>query len=94
MTYPLYRNLVLADKVWEQASECLKMGKRALLRLFLDAREICMDGDWSVFNRIMFEDLTIWSQTSKDRVLDILGQEMGKVEVDLKEIGFELELPD
>src|SRR5438045_2645491 len=46
LTYPLYRTTSLAEKIWKDAIQCLKWGKRALIRLLWSAREIFMDGDW------------------------------------------------
>ena len=50
-----------------------------------------MDGDWGVFGRIIWEDYIIWGMGCKERVLTVLAEEMEKVIVDVKEIGFGLE---
>jgi protein SHQ1 len=92
LTYPLYRNLTLADKVWAETIRCVSMGKRAIIRLLTMARTMFMDGgDWSVYSRIIWEDYIIWCQSSKDRVWTVLAEEMGKVEIALEEFGFGLE---
>jgi protein SHQ1 len=92
LTYPLYRNLSLADKVWTETIRCLTMGKRAIIRLLILARTMFMDGgDWSVYSRIIWEDYIIWCQGSKDRVLAVLAKEMEKVEVTSDGLGFGLD---
>ena len=91
LTYPLYRSLPLAEHVWRETIQCLKWGKRAVIRLLWGAREIFMDGDWGVFGSIFWEDYIIWGMGSKERVLTVLAGEMEKVVVDVKEIGFGLE---
>ena len=51
-----------------------------------------MDGEWSLYNRIVWEDYIHWLQGgAKDRILAVVGEEMGKVEVDLEEIGLGLQ---
>lgn len=66
------------------------MGKRAVLRLLWDARNLFMDGDWSVYCRIIWEDYIIWGQGCRDHVLTVLAGEMENIHLELKEIGFEL----
>jgi protein SHQ1 len=92
LTYPLYRNLSLADKAWTETIRCLTMGKRAIIRLLILARTMFMDGgDWSVYSRIIWEDYIIWCQGSKDRVLTVLAEEMEKVKVTSDGLGFGLD---
>jgi len=51
-----------------------------------------MDGDWSLYSRIVWEDYIVWLQEgAKDRILAVVGEEMGKVQVNLEEIGFGLQ---
>lgn len=49
-----------------------------------------MEGDWSLYSRIVWEDYITWLQAAKDRVLGVLGEEMLKVHVGVEEIGFGL----
>jgi protein SHQ1 len=92
LAYPLYRTLSLAEKLWNDTVQCLAMGKRAVIRLLLSARNIFMDGgDWSVYSSIMWEDYIIWCQASRESVLKVLAEEMQKVELQLGEIGFRLD---
>lgn len=92
LTYPLYRTLSLAEKLWNDTAQCLAMGRRAVIRLLLSARGIFMDGgDWSVYSRIIWEDYIIWCQTSRESVLKVLAEEMKKVELQPGEIGFGLD---
>ena len=60
------------------------------MRALLEAREICMEGEWSVFVRIMFEDYIIWAQGCRERVLEVLAGEMEKIMVEEGELGFDL----
>jgi len=89
LTYPLYRSLALAEKVWGHSVQVVR-GKRSLVRVLLEAREICMEGEWSVYGRIMIEDYVIWAQGCRERVLEVLAGEMEKVVVDEGELGFDL----
>jgi hypothetical protein len=43
-----------------------------------------------LYDRIVWEDYTVWLQSAKDRVLLEVGEEMAKVRVDVSEIGFGL----
>jgi protein SHQ1 len=90
LTYPLYRTLPLSEKVWTETAKVLNGGKRGVMRLFLEARGNFMEGDWSLYSRIVWEDYIIWLQGAKDRVLGVLGEEMLKVHVEVEEIGFGL----
>jgi protein SHQ1 len=90
LTYPLYRTLPLSEKIWTETAKVLNGGKRGVMRLFLEARGVFMEGDWSLYSRIVWEDYIIWLQGAKDRVLGVLGQEMLKVHVEVEEIGFGL----
>jgi protein SHQ1 len=90
LTYPLYRTLPFSEKVWSESATVLKGGKRGVIRLFLEARGIFMEGDWSLYSRIVWEDYITWLQAAKDRVLGVLGEEMLKVHVGVEEIGFGL----
>jgi protein SHQ1 len=91
LTHPLYRSVSVAEKVWKDTIRCLA-GKRAVLRLLLSARTIFMDGgDWSIFSRIIWEDYIIWCQGCSERVLQVLAEEMGRVRMEVREIGFGLE---
>jgi protein SHQ1 len=91
LSYPLYRSFPLAEKIWTSVSDVIILGRRAILRILLKAREILMDGDWSVFVRIWFEDYIIWCQTCHESVLKVLGEEMKKVTIETIEIGYPLE---
>jgi len=92
LTYPLYRTLPLAEKIWTETARTLKGGRRGVVRLFLATRERFMDGDWSLYSRIVWEDYIVWLQEgAKDRILAVVGEEMGKVQVNLEEIGFGLQ---
>jgi len=92
LAYPLYRTPSLAEKIWRETIRCIRMGKRAVIRLLLSARTTFMDGsDWSLYLKVIWEDYIIWSQGSKDSVLQVLGDEMEKITVESDEIGFDLE---
>jgi protein SHQ1 len=91
LTYPLYRHLPLAEKCWKDAAAVIAMGKRAVLRVLWDAREIFLEGDWSVFNRIFWEDFLVWVQTCRESVLGVLARGMDRIEIKFGEIGFGLE---
>lgn len=90
LTYPLYRTLPLAEKLWTETARVLSGGLRSIIRLFLVTRTMFMEGDWSLYNRVVWEDYIIWLQGAKDRVLAVVGEEMGKVRFELEEIGFGL----
>lgn len=49
-----------------------------------------MDGEWSVYNRILWEDYIIWIQFAvKEKVLGVLAGEMEKVgEIGVEDCGF------
>lgn len=48
-------------------------------------------GEYGVFLRIVWDDYIIWCQDCKDRVLNVLAEEMERVQLDVKDIGFRLD---
>ena len=46
--------------------------------------------EWSVFGRIVWEDYIVWAVGCKERVLVVLAEEMGKVRIEERKLGFDL----
>jgi protein SHQ1 len=90
LTYPLYRHLPLAENLWNLVAQCIA-SKRAVLRILLDTREIFMDGDWSVYNRIIWDDYLVWTQGCRESVLKVLADQMRNTTIDIRELGFDLQ---
>jgi hypothetical protein len=49
-----------------------------------------MEGDWSVFCRIIWDDYIIWGQGCRNNILSVLAGEMENIHIEVREIGFEL----
>ncbi|KAJ3222696.1 Hsp90 cochaperone shq1 [Clydaea vesicula] len=93
LTYPLYRNYELCSKIQKDVVILLKLGKKPILRAFLEIKNIFAgDEVFSFVNRLWIDDYCCWLQKSKNKFYFELGSELNHLKIeksDMKE--FQLE---
>lgn len=66
LTYPLYRNVALCEKVLQDVYIMFKLGKRAILKALLDMKYLFDHHDvYYVYSKIFLDDYCVWIQHSK-----------------------------
>lgn len=66
LTYPLYRNLSLCEKVLQDVYIMFKLGKRAILKALLDMKNLFDHHDvYYVYSKIYLDDYCVWIQHAK-----------------------------
>lgn len=64
LAYPWYRNYKLAKKCQEDVYDLLKLGKRAILKVLLELKDLFDHHDiYYVYSKIWLDDYCIWCQT-------------------------------
>jgi protein SHQ1 len=93
LTYPLYRNWLLTMKLWEDVTIVLKLGKRAVLKCFLEIYTIFEHDELGHYhNRLYIQDYCLWLQSNevKNRVLYHLAKEISHLDIRKEDIGYPL----
>ncbi|QSL66468.1 hypothetical protein MERGE_000848 [Pneumocystis wakefieldiae] len=92
LAYPLYRHWGLVQKCWEDVYCSLRLGKRWILKIFLQIRKIF---EWSdtyyLYNKLFLDDYSVWIQMASDSVIRSLAHELHHLEIKKDEINWELE---
>lgn len=66
LTYPLYRNFTLCEKILQDVYILFKLGKRAILKALIDMKELFDHHDvYYVYSKILLDDYCVWIQHSK-----------------------------
>ncbi|KAL7327283.1 hypothetical protein PS15p_209499 [Mucor circinelloides] len=92
LTYPLYRNLSLCEKVLQDVYIMFKLGKRAILKALLDMKNLFDHHDvYYVYSKIYLDDYCVWIQHANDNVLRTLAHELHHFQVKKDELGWDLE---
>ncbi|OAD05703.1 hypothetical protein MUCCIDRAFT_137199 [Mucor lusitanicus CBS 277.49] len=92
LTYPLYRNLSLCEKVLQDVYILFKLGKRAILKALLDMKHLFDHHDvYYVYSKIFLDDYCVWIQHANDNVLRTLAHELHHFQVKKSELGWNLE---
>lgn len=61
LCYPLYRHYSIATKAWNDVYYTLRSGKRVVMKVLLEARELFRFHDvYYVYDKIWLEDLCLW----------------------------------
>lgn len=61
LCYPLYRHYSIATKAWNDVYYALRSGKRVVMKLLLEARELFRFHDvYYVYDKVWLEDLCLW----------------------------------
>ncbi|KAG4303001.1 hypothetical protein PCK1_000667 [Pneumocystis canis] len=86
LAYPLYRHWELTRKCWEDVYCSLRLGKRWILKIFLQIRKLFERGDtYYLYNKLFLDDYSVWIQTAS------LADELHHLEIKKNEINWELE---
>ncbi|KTW26367.1 hypothetical protein T552_02849 [Pneumocystis carinii B80] len=92
LAYPLYRHWGLVQKCWEDVYCSLKLGKRWILKIFLQIRRIFERSDtYYLYNKLFLDDYSVWIQTASDSVILSLAHELHHLEIKKDEINWKLE---
>ncbi|CCJ30868.1 unnamed protein product [Pneumocystis jirovecii] len=92
LAYPLYRHWKLIQKCWEDVYCSLRLGKRWILKKFLEIRKLFEQGDtYYLYNKLFLDDYSVWIQTASDSVIRSLAHELRHLEIKKNEINWELE---
>lgn len=83
LCYPFYRHYSIATKAWNDVYYALRSGKRVVMKLLLEARELFRFHDvYYVYDKVWLEDLCLWvlsegvSETSLRQVAHDLKKEI------------------
>ena len=93
LTFPLYRYWDLSIKLWEDVVTLLKLGKRALIRCFLEIERIFETDDFGYYhNRLYIQDYCLWLQSDQvhNRVLYSLAKEISSFRILKEEMDYSL----
>ena len=91
LTYPLYRNFELCNKVLKDVTILFKLGKRALLKALLEMQRLVGRHDTLyVLDRVWITDYCVWIQKASDKRIKSLASELNHYEVSKGDAGFEL----
>ncbi|GAA5805813.1 hypothetical protein HPULCUR_011339 [Helicostylum pulchrum] len=92
LTYPLYRNIALCEKVLQDVYIMFKLGKRAILKALLDMKYLFDHHDvYYVYSKIFLDDYCVWIQHSNDNVLKTLAHELHHFKLEKNELGWDIE---
>ncbi|KAI7876155.1 SHQ1 protein-domain-containing protein [Mucor mucedo] len=91
LTYPLYRNLALCEKVLQDVYIMFRLGKRAILKALLDMKYLFDHHDvYYVYSKIFLDDYCVWIQHANENVLRTLAHELHHFKVDKNELNFDI----
>lgn len=66
LTFPLYRNLELCDKVLQDVYMLFKLGKRGILKALLGLKDMFDHHDvYYIYSKLYLDDYCVWIQHSK-----------------------------
>ncbi|KAJ2452212.1 hypothetical protein EV183_003070 [Coemansia sp. RSA 2336] len=93
LAYPLYRNWELCEKVLEDICNVCQLGRRAILKAFLQLKDLFDQHDiYYIYSKLYIDDYCVWLQTTaSDKVIASLAHKLQRLEVDKDEIGWELD---
>ncbi|KAJ1917260.1 hypothetical protein H4219_003290 [Mycoemilia scoparia] len=93
LAYPLFRNWDLCQKVLRDTYDVFRLGRRALLKILLDCKDLFDHHDiYYVYSKILFDDYCVWIQThAKDSAIRSLASKLHRLEIHKSDIGWNLE---
>ncbi|KAJ1675993.1 hypothetical protein EV182_000163 [Spiromyces aspiralis] len=93
LAYPLYRNWDLCQAVLRDTYVAFRLGRRALLKVLLHAKDVFDHHDiYYIYGKILLDDYCIWIQTTaSDAVLRSLASHLHHLKVQKAEVGWHLE---
>ncbi|KAI8917775.1 SHQ1 protein-domain-containing protein [Powellomyces hirtus] len=92
LAYPLYRSFPLAMRCVEDTAVLFKLGKRAILKVLLEMRQLVGGDDrMYVLSRVWLDDYSVWIQRASDKQLQSLASELNHVKITKSQIGWDLD---
>ncbi|KAI9479108.1 hypothetical protein LPJ78_005575 [Coemansia sp. RSA 989] len=93
LAYPLYRNWELCEKVLEDICNVCQLGRRAILKVFLQIKGLFDQHDiYYIYSKLYIDDYCVWLQTTaSDKIIGSLAHKLHRLEVEKDEIGWELD---
>ncbi|KAJ3188872.1 Hsp90 cochaperone shq1 [Gaertneriomyces sp. JEL0708] len=92
LAYPLHRHYALATRCIEDVAVIFKLGKRALLKVLLEVKQLVGGDDrMYVLSRLWIDDYCVWVQKSNAAVVLSLASELNHIKIQKSEIGWSLE---
>ncbi|KAJ1986443.1 hypothetical protein H4R33_003352 [Dimargaris cristalligena] len=78
LAYPLYRHWELCQAVWRDTQTIFKLGRRALVKVLLNLKDMFDHHDtYYVYSKIWFDDYCVWIQNgASDKKLQSLAKEL------------------
>ncbi|KAJ1947516.1 hypothetical protein FBU59_001865, partial [Linderina macrospora] len=93
LSYPLYRNWELCERVLSDVYILLRLGRRACLKAMLELK-IMFDhhDEYYLYSKAFLDDYCVWLQTTaNDNVLRSLAHQINHMEIEKDEIDWNLE---
>lgn len=82
LTYPLYRNFALNNKITEDLCTILKIGRKAILKCFIRMKTLNERRDCGyLINRAFINDFIVWVQQAGDSVFQQILEELYQVSI-------------
>ncbi|KAJ1561289.1 Hsp90 cochaperone shq1, partial [Nowakowskiella sp. JEL0078] len=95
LSYPLYRNFELVQKIVQDVTVIFKLGKRMILKCLLEIKDIFeTNGDeygTSIMNRSVLCKLPEKEKNSSDNVVRSIASELNHFKAEKSEVGWDLE---
>ncbi|CAG8625242.1 15496_t:CDS:2, partial [Dentiscutata heterogama] len=93
VAYPWRRNFELSEKCLDDVYVLLKLGRRAILKVLFEMKDIFDHHDiYYVYSKIWLDDYCIWCQTkANDKIIRLLAHNIHHFKVPKSKIGWHLE---
>ncbi|KAI9011139.1 SHQ1 protein-domain-containing protein [Gaertneriomyces semiglobifer] len=92
LAYPLHRHYALAMRCIDDVAVIFKLGKRALLKVLLEVKQLVGGDDrMYVLSRLWIDDYCVWVQKSNAAMVLSLASELNHIKIQKSEIGWSLE---
>jgi protein SHQ1 len=87
LIFPLYRNFSLSQKITEDLCEVLKIGRKAVLKWFIQLKKLNERRDSGyLINRVFINDFIVWVQQTPEQVFSKGLEELQKIEITKEEL--------
>ncbi|CAG8506979.1 901_t:CDS:2 [Ambispora leptoticha] len=92
LSYPLYRNYELCEKILQDVYVILKLGRRAILKCLMELKELFDHHDvYYVYSKIWIDDYCVWCMKASDSIIRSLAHQIHHFKLPKSEIGWNLE---
>ncbi|KAI8393944.1 SHQ1 protein-domain-containing protein [Radiomyces spectabilis] len=91
LSYPLYRNFELCNKVLQDVYVLFRLGKRAILKALLEIKDLFDHHDvYYIYSKIWLDDYCVWIQHASDHVIRTLAHELHHFTLGKNDLGWDL----